>query len=69
MLSADNIASIEAEGRRLAQAIRREPTREVPQYPGWSLGDLASHTASIHARTVLICEQVPYRPHFRTSSP
>ena len=59
MLSADNIASIESEGRLLGQAVRRDPTREVPQYPGWSLADLASHTASIHGRTVAICEQLP----------
>ncbi len=39
--------------------MRREPTRPVPQYDGWTLADLASHTASIHGRTVLICEQLP----------
>ena len=59
MLSAENIASIESEGRKLARAARRDPDRAVPQYPGWSLADLASHTASIHGRTVLVCEQLP----------
>ncbi len=54
MLSAENLASIESEGWRLARAVRRAPDLEVPQYPGWSLTDLAQHTASIHARTVLI---------------
>jgi uncharacterized protein (TIGR03083 family) len=31
----------------------------VPQYSDWTLADLASHTASIHARTVLICRDQP----------
>lgn len=56
---AENLASIESEGRRLAAAARMDPEREVPQYPGWSLADLASHTASIHGRTVLICRELP----------
>jgi len=59
VLSAENLALIESEGRRLADAVRRDPKRAVPQYPGWTLADLASHTASIHARTVLICRDLP----------
>lgn len=59
MLSAENLAGIESEGRRLGQAARRDPDRPVPQYPGWTLADLASHTASIHARTALICRELP----------
>lgn len=59
MLSAENLAGIESEGRRLGQAARREPGREVPQYPDWTLADLASHTASIHGRTALICRELP----------
>lgn len=59
MLSASNLASIESEGRRLVRAVRQDPTGAVPQYPGWSLSDLASHTASIHGRTVLVCRQLP----------
>ena len=59
MLWAENLASIESEGRRLAIAARVDPDREVPQYPGWRLADLASHTASIHGRTVLICRELP----------
>lgn len=59
MLSAENLASIESEGRRLAAAARVDPQREVPQYPGWTLSDLASHTASIHGRTTLICRELP----------
>ena len=59
MLLAENLASIESEGRRLSAAARSNPAGEVPQYPGWTLADLASHTASIHGRTVLICEQLP----------
>lgn len=59
MLSAENLAGIESEGRRLGQAVRRDPERPVPQYPGWTLGDLANHTASIHGRTVAICRDLP----------
>lgn len=59
MRLAENLAGIESEGRRLGQAARREPGRAVPQYPGWTLADLASHTASIHGRTALICRQLP----------
>lgn len=66
MLLAENVASIESEGRRLASAARLDPQGAVPQYPGWTLSDLASHTASIHGRTVLICEN---KPQERISAP
>jgi len=66
VLSAENLAGIESEGRRLGRAARRDPEREVPQYPGWTLADLASHTASIHGRTTLICRDLPSE---RISSP
>lgn len=59
MLWAENLASIESEGRRLAEAARSDPTRSVLQYPGWTLADLVSHTASIHGRTILICRDLP----------
>lgn len=59
MLSAENLAAIESEGRRLGQAARRDPGKPVPQYPGWTLADLASHTASIHGRTAKICRELP----------
>ena len=59
MLSAENLASIESEGRRLGIACRSDPSAEVSQYPGWTLADLASHTASIHGRTVQICRELP----------
>lgn len=59
MRLAENLAGIESEGRRLTQAARRDPERPVPQYPGWTLADLASHTASIHGRTALICRELP----------
>lgn len=59
MLSAENLAGIESEGRRLGQAALRDPERSVPQYPDWTLADLASHTASIHGRTTRICRELP----------
>ena len=59
MLSAENLASIESEGRRIGFYLRRDPERPVPQYPGWTMTDLASHTASIHGRTSLIVTELP----------
>lgn len=59
MLSAENLAAIESEGRRLALTARRDPQRPVPQYPDWTLSDLASHTASIHGRTAQIATDLP----------
>lgn len=59
MLSAENLASIESEGRRLGAYVRRDPDRKVPQYPDWTMADLASHTASIHGRTALIVTELP----------
>lgn len=59
MLLAENLASIESEGRRLSTAAHSDPEGSVPQYPDWTLTDLASHTASIHGRTVLICRELP----------
>lgn len=59
MLSAENLASLESEGRRLLTAARRDPGRAVPQYPGWTLADLVNHTASIHARTVVVVTELP----------
>jgi len=47
-------------------AVRRDPARLVPQYPEWTLSDLASHTASIHGRTVIICRE---HPQERISAP
>ena len=59
MLSASNLESIQSEGQRFVEAVRRDPDAPVPQYPGWSLSDLASHTASVHGRSVIICEELP----------
>ncbi|MBW3666714.1 MAG: maleylpyruvate isomerase N-terminal domain-containing protein, partial [Actinobacteria bacterium] len=59
MLWAENLASIESEGRRLGEAASSDPTRPVLQYPGWTLSDLVSHTASMHGRTILICRDLP----------
>lgn len=59
MLSAENLASIESEGRRLGNYVLREPDRPVPQYPEWTIADLAEHTGSIHARTTLLVTDLP----------
>lgn len=59
MLSAENLASIESEGRRLGNYVSRDPNRPVPQYPEWTLADLVEHTGSIHARTTLIVTELP----------
>lgn len=59
MLSAENLAALESEGRRLLTTARRDPGRSVPQYPEWTLSDLLNHTASIHARTVKVVIELP----------
>jgi uncharacterized protein (TIGR03083 family) len=59
VLLAENLASVESEGRRLLTAARRDPERAVPQYPGWTLADLLNHTATIHARTVKVVTELP----------
>jgi len=59
VLSAENLASIESEGRRLVMACRQDPERPVAQYEGWTLADLASHTGSIHGRTTVLCRELP----------
>lgn len=59
MLSAENLAGLESEGRRLLTAARRDPGRAVPQYPEWTMSDLVNHTASIHARTVKVVTDLP----------
>jgi uncharacterized protein (TIGR03083 family) len=59
MLSVENLASIESEGRRLALTARREPGRRVPQYSDWVLADLVKHLGTVHGRTTLIVEQLP----------
>lgn len=59
MITAENLAEIESEGRRLLEAARRDPNRAVPQYPSWTLADLAAHTASVHALAALVCRDLP----------
>lgn len=59
MPSAETLSAIRVEGDRIAQLARRDPERPVPQYPGWTMGDLVTHTAAIHGRTTLICNELP----------
>jgi uncharacterized protein (TIGR03083 family) len=59
MISAQNLEAIEAEGERILAYVRRDPDRPVPHYPKWTLRDLVTHVASIHARTALVCTALP----------
>jgi len=59
MVDAVLLAAIESEGRRLVSTARREPGRVVPQYPQWTLADLVSHTASIHALATKVVRELP----------
>ena len=59
MLSAENLAEIRADGERILELARRIGIRPVPQYPAWVMVDLAAHLGSIHARTTLICRELP----------
>jgi uncharacterized protein (TIGR03083 family) len=66
VLSADNLASIESDGRELGRIAAASPDLPVPQYPGWTLDDLLYHTAGVHGRTMLVCRE---RAEERVQSP
>lgn len=59
MLSAEHLESIRSDGERLLELARREPGRQVPQYPGWVMTDLVSHVGATHGRTTMICRELP----------
>jgi len=59
MSSSQDLATIEAEGRRIVELARSHPGRTVSQYPTWKLRDLAIHVASVHGRTAEICRTLP----------
>jgi uncharacterized protein (TIGR03083 family) len=59
VLSAENLESIRGDGEQILKLIRRDPERPVPQYPGWTMTDLASHLGSIHGRMTYICRELP----------
>lgn len=51
-----DLATIEYEAFRLIELCRQTPERVVPQYPTWTMRDLAVHVAEVHGRTGAICE-------------
>jgi uncharacterized protein (TIGR03083 family) len=59
VLSAENLESIRTDGERILDLARRDPDRPVPQYPGWTMTDLASHLGAIHGRMTHICQELP----------
>lgn len=59
MLSAEHLEAIRATGERILHRARTDRVRPVPQYPGWVMTDLANHLGAIHARTTLICRELP----------
>ncbi|MFV2063994.1 MAG: maleylpyruvate isomerase family mycothiol-dependent enzyme [Chloroflexota bacterium] len=59
MTTQETLATIESEGQRLVAFASRAPDRVVPHYPTWTLRDLVSHVASVHARTTIICTTLP----------
>ena len=54
-----DLATIEYEAFRLIELCRQTPERMVPQYPTWTMRDLAVHVAEVHGRTGIICETLP----------
>ncbi|HEY5890396.1 MAG TPA: maleylpyruvate isomerase family mycothiol-dependent enzyme [Acidimicrobiia bacterium] len=50
----DSIDLISSEGDRLLAVARQDIHRQVPQYPGWTMSDLLSHTGSVLGRTTMI---------------
>ena len=61
MSTSSNLALIEQEGRRIIAYARQDRERIVPQYPTWTLRDLAIHLASVHGRTAVICRTLPQK--------
>ena len=59
MIEQQDLAAIEAEGQRLIGLARRDADAVVPQYPTWTLRDLALHVAAVHGRTAEICQTLP----------
>ena len=59
MSSPQDLVAIQGEGRRVVELARNDPGRPVPQYPTWTLRDLAIHLASVHGRTAEICRTLP----------
>lgn len=59
MLSAENLESIRVDGERVLELGRRDPERPVPQYPGWTMTDLAAHLGATLGRTTIICRELP----------
>ncbi len=48
---------IKTEGEWLAEIALRNTERPVPQYPGWTMTDLLSHTGAILGRTTVVCRE------------
>jgi uncharacterized protein (TIGR03083 family) len=55
MIEQQDLAAIEAQGERLIGLARRDADAVVPQYPTWTLRDLALHVGGVHGRTAAIC--------------
>ncbi len=50
---------IRSEAERILDVGRRDLSRNVPQYPGWTMLDLLSHVASGHGRTFITITELP----------
>lgn len=59
MPSVEALDQITSDSARLVEVARSHPGAEVPQYPGWSLADLASHTGSVLGRTTIVVRTLP----------
>ena len=60
---ADPIDILVAEAAKFVELSETDLERPVPQYPGWTMAELAAHTGGILGRTTLICrDRVTQRP-------
>ena len=50
---------IRSEAEHTLDVGRRDLSRPVPQYPGWTMFDLLSHVASVHGRTMVTVSELP----------
>jgi uncharacterized protein (TIGR03083 family) len=58
MAPAEQLTTIDQEGRRLIDVARRDPDLVVPHYPTWTLRDLVLHVAAVHGRVTTVCRSL-----------
>jgi uncharacterized protein (TIGR03083 family) len=62
---ADYVRHLRTDGEALAAAARRDLEALVPSCPGWTVGDLLSHTGEVHReKTLIVARRLESRPEW-----